>query len=90
MRKIYILLIVASLVFSSHLSNAQENEKTRYMIWEVQVSPEQLQNAIKAIGSENAFFKEKGVSGTNFTNYTNDGYLWYAVPFYKYADLERK
>ena len=88
MKKIYALFIVVVLVFSVYLSNAQSNEKTRYMVWEVQLSPEQLTNAISAITAENAFFKEMKHPGTNITQYTNDGYMWYSVPFSKYADLD--
>lgn len=88
MRKFYALVVITILVFSSYWSSAQENERTKFMIWEVQVSPEQLPNLLNAIKTENAFFKEKGVAGANYTNYTNDGTLWYAVPFTKYADLD--
>jgi hypothetical protein len=88
MKKIYALFVVLILVFSVHLSNAQSTEKTRYMIWEVQVSPQQLQDLINAIKTENALFKEKGYSYANVSQYTNDGYLWYSVPFTKYAELD--
>lgn len=88
MKKIYALFVAVIFVFSVYLGNAQSSEKTRYMVWEVQVSPEQLNNAISAIKAENAFFKETKHPGTNITQYTNDGYLWYSVPFKNYADLD--
>ncbi len=88
MKKIFTLFIIVFLLHSVQPGYAQEMEKTKYMIWEVQVSPQQLQNLTKAISTQNKFFQEKGYPYTNISQYTNDGYLWYSVPFKNYADMD--
>ena len=90
MKRIYaVILTLTILLYASQFSYSQENVKTKFMIWEVQLSPLQLENAKKAITAENAFYKDHNYPNMSVTQYTNDGYLWYAVPFKDYADLDK-
>ncbi|MCG6188381.1 hypothetical protein [Maribellus maritimus] len=88
MKKIYtVILALIIMVCASHM-NAQENAKIKYMVWEVQLTPLQLENAQKVIAAENVFYKENNHPYMNATQYTNDRYLWYSVPFTEFGDLD--
>lgn len=91
MKTIYTtLLIIVSFCLSSFLLNAQEIQpKTKYMVWEVQVNPIQQEKLLHAIASQNAFLKEQNYPFANITQYTNEGFLWYSVPFTNYADIDK-
>ncbi len=89
MKKFYAaILILAVLVILSPVTDAQENAKTKYLVWEVELTPLQLNKAIDAIKAENAFYMENNFPFSNLTQYSNDGYLWYSIPITKYADID--
>ncbi|WP_297095449.1 hypothetical protein [uncultured Draconibacterium sp.] len=91
MKTIYTGLLVLLIFALTNFSlSAQENPpKIRYMVWEVQVNPLQQEKLLNAIKSQNAFLKEQNHPFANITQYTNEGYLWYSIPFTNYADIDK-
>ncbi|WP_163323542.1 hypothetical protein [Draconibacterium mangrovi] len=91
MKTIYTGLLVLLIFTLTNFSlSAQENpSKTKYMVWEAQVNPIQQEKLIHAIASQNAFLKEQNYPFASITQYTNEGYLWYSVPFTNYADIDK-
>ncbi|MDX8339963.1 hypothetical protein SLH46_12255 [Draconibacterium sp. IB214405] len=91
MKKLFTgLLILAFVSLNFATLHAQETpQKPKYMVWEVQVNPIQLQKMQQALKSQNAFLAEQNYPFANLTQYTNDGYLWYSVPFTNYADIDK-
>ncbi|WP_347841237.1 hypothetical protein [uncultured Draconibacterium sp.] len=85
-----VILIFSILLLSNHHLNAQESApKTKYMVWEIKVTPVQLESLLAALKSQNEFLKEQNYPFPNITQYTSDGYLWYSVPFTNYADIDK-
>lgn len=66
----------------------QEEAKPKHMVWEVQLTPAQLELSKEAIRTQNEFYKEKNFPFSNFTQYTIEGKLWYSVEFLNYTDLD--
>lgn len=91
MKTIYtelLILVIFSLI--NYSLNAQQNQlKTKYMVWEIQVNPLQQEKLLQAIKSQNAFLKAQNYPFANTTQYTNEGFLWYSVPFTNYADIDK-
>ena len=90
MKKLYLgLLILCLIVLNSVPVSAQENApKTKFMVWEVTVTPEQHGKLLEAVKFQHEFLKEVDYPYLGYVNYTNDGVWWYATPFQKYAELD--
>ncbi|WP_319502394.1 hypothetical protein [uncultured Draconibacterium sp.] len=91
MKRIFIgILFLTFFALPNSSVNAQDTPpKTKYMVWEVQVNPLQQEKLLHAIASQNAFLKEQNYPYANITQYTNEGYLWYSIPFTNYADIDK-
>lgn len=59
------------------------------MVWEVMVSPVQMDKLMEAIEFQHAYLKEKNYPFEGFVQYTNDGYFWYSTAFQNYADIDK-
>ena len=90
MSKFITLFIVFTfnLIFTIQ-SNAQYFQNQPFhMVWEFELNPTQLNKIIQVIKTQNEFYKQKKYPFSNFTYYTQDGYLWYTVTFSNYSDID--
>lgn len=90
MKKLPVVLLIFFLFTSILNVNAQDDSpKPKYMVWELQLSPTQMERALSAVKAQNSFLKEKAFPFGNFNQTTNEGYYWYSVEFSDYADLDK-
>ena len=83
------LIILVFVAFSVENVNAQSDQpKPKFMIWELELTPIQMEKAKKAVKAQNAFLKEKNYPISNLSQTTNEGYFWYSIPFTNYADID--
>lgn len=85
-RKIFLIVLFSTFLIIQ--IQAQTPQKTKYMVWEIELSPMQLTKAIGAIKAQNEFLKSQNYPYASITQYSGDGYLWYSVPFTKYAEID--
>ncbi len=84
-----VIIVLLGMYMTLHVSFAQDVAKMKILLYEVQLSPTQLDKIIDAVKAENAYYMEKKFPYMNVTQYSNDGYLWYGIPFTSYADLDK-
>lgn len=92
MKKLLAGFIIFCLITTiSHQSSYAQDDppKLKYMVWELQLSPIQMERALKAVKAQNTFFKEQKFPFGNFNQTTNEGYYWYSVEFSDYADIDK-
>lgn len=91
MRKLIpLFLFMLTLCLLTPVVSAQDSDaKPKYMVWELELSPTQMQKAIKAVKTQNAFLKEQNYPFSNLSQTTSEGYYWYSVPFVNYADIDK-
>lgn len=82
-------LILFLCVLSSTFISAQNDEPNqKFMVWELQLSPTQVDQVMKAVKAQKEFFTKTGHPISNLNQMTNEGYYWYSIPFTKYAELD--
>ena len=90
MRKLFSgIFVLVFLAVLANFANAQEDApKPKYMVWEVKVSPAQLDKTLEAIKFQHDFLKSENYPYAGFVQYTNDGLLYYSTPFMQYAEID--
>ena len=89
MKKLLALFLIFFLIISIENVSAQDDvPKTKFIVWEVQLSPTQLDNMVDALTFQHEFLKEQNYPYAGYVNYTSDGYLWYSTPFQKFAQID--
>ncbi len=84
----FLILFLLSFI-STHKMYAQNDEqKTRFVVWEVKVTPSQNDKLIEAVSFQHDFLKEQNYPYAGYVQYTNDGYFWYSTPFQKFAEID--
>jgi len=90
MKRLTLIIIAVFVAFSVENVNAQNDEpKPKFMVWELELTPTQMEKAKAAVKLQNEFLKEINYPISNLSQTTNEGYYWYSVPFTNYADIDQ-
>jgi hypothetical protein len=83
------MFLCVAYVFALENVYAQDDvPKTKFIVWEVQVNPSQLDGILEAFEFQNEFLKEQNYPYAGHVNYSNDGLLWYSTPFMNYSEID--
>ena len=91
MKKILLCFLTLVLLspFAIKPTSAQEAvPKTKFLVWEVKVTPSQHENLLEAVKFQHKFLKEQDYPYTGYVNYTNDGLFYYSTPFQEFAQID--
>ena len=83
------VILIFALTFFTNVQAQEDTPKPKYMVWEVNVTPVQLDQLLDAIETQHEFLKEMNYPFQGFVQYTNDGYFWYSSAFQNYADIDK-
>ena len=62
--------------------------KTKFLVWEVKVTPSQHSNLLEAVKFQHEFLKEQDYPYTGYVNYTSDGLFYYSTPFQQFSQID--
>lgn len=91
MKKLLALFLVFFVFTSISIEdvNAQDDvPKTKFIVWEVKVTPAQTSKLLEAVKFQHEFLKEQNYPYTGFVNYTNDGLFYYSTPFTHFSEID--
>lgn len=91
MKKLFTgIFILVFLAVSASFTSAQDDApKAKYMVWEVKLSPVQLDKTLEAIKFQHDFLKSENYPYAGFVQYTNDGILYYSNSFLEYSEIDK-
>ena len=91
MKRIFVTFLILILIapFTIKLTSAQNDvPKTKFLVWEVKVTPSQHSNLLEAVKFQHDFLKEQDYPYTGYVNYTSDGLFYYSTPFMQFSEID--
>jgi hypothetical protein len=90
MKRLLSGLIILLIACATQAVIAQDDApKPRYLVWEVQVEPAQMELLLNALDASHSLQKQKNYPFEDFIQHSGDGYLWASTQIGSMADIDK-